>query len=162
MKNYIVTCALILLFSMVFVFNFDMNMHRHEINKLKFSCNELSITGSLFIDESGFSNGLIIFNQMESLKAIHHQVKALLKLDDNLIPLSNSYWSEQITYNVLFYDDSNTIFPYLYIDPVTLYTKTFSAPTVVVRVNAGIPRYRLNFLNLEPQIRSSAHVWNSR
>jgi len=84
-----------------------------------------------------------------------------LKLSLELFPGTNSYFTQQIQYDIRFFDDSNTNFPYLYEDLINRFTLTISNPTVVIIVNAGKSRYKL--IDNPPDVISiAAHEWKGR
>jgi hypothetical protein len=163
MKPFIIGVAALLLSLIFYLFLHDFNMNRQAFEDLKVVCEEASVAGALFIDQEEYSEGRIVFNQAESIKAIEAVIKTMLRLDDNMMPTPESYWQEQVTYRTYFYDDSNTVYPYLFVDPETGYTHLIKSPYVVVTINAGEGRYTLPFLRTGlDNIRSSGHTWEDR
>ena len=105
----------------------------------------------------------MIFNKTESIKAIEEVIKVHLNLDDNFMPLHNSYWTEKVTYKAYFYDDNNCTYPYLFTDDITGFSYVIRNPTVVVTINAGKARYSLSFIKSNSDnIRIAAHTWEGR
>src|SRR5665648_149469 len=102
MKPIIVGVSIILLCCYVFIFWYDLGEARAKNYELKYVAGEVSVSASLFISDEEFSNGKKVFNQVEGNKAIKHQLKNLLKLDESLNPLPNSYWQDTITYRVYY------------------------------------------------------------
>ena len=163
MKPFIVGLAIILLYTTLYVFDVDYRDNRYFLKDLKYVCEEVSISGALFLETEEYKEGRIIFNQSEAIAAIENQMKILLKLDDEFNPLPGSYWTDKITYDVYFLDDSNTIFPTTFVDPDTNYTAAITMPTVVVTINAGDGRSMLSSLNsTTDNIRSASHTWEGR
>lgn len=141
----------------------DYRLNNYYFKELKYICEEASASGSLFLNNSEYSNGRIVFNQTECDKAIRAQIINLLRLDDSMIPKSNSYWTDTIKYKVYYFDDSNTSYPYLFKDDDTFFTQVITDPTVIVTINAGKARYRIPlFKNTENFIRSAAHELKER
>lgn len=161
MKPLIVGLALAILYTSFMIYQQDNNQFIRALEDLKYVADECSDSASLFYNTSQFGKGKKTFNQIEGKKAIKDILKKNLNLDDTLTPLPGGYWTETIEYDVYFFDDSNTTFPYLFTDPKTSYSKTLTEPTVIVTVNAGKPRFRLSFLNPSDAIRSSAYEYES-
>lgn len=163
MKAFIVGAAALILSMFFYSFNNDFNFNKHANNELRFVCEEASVAGTLFQQKDQYSMGKIIFNQEESIKAIEAVIVSMLKLDENLNPTYESYWQERIRYKAYFYDDNNTTYPYLFIDPDTDFVCLIKEPTVIVTINAGKARYSLQFLKNGPNnIRSAAHTLEGR
>lgn len=163
MKVWIFGFICILLLLMYNVFHQDYGLNERHLQDLKVVCEEASVAGALFVDQTEFKDGRIVFNQQESIKAIEAQIQAMLKLSASLSPTSSSYWIDQIKYQAYFFDDSNTTYPHSFTDTDTGYTTLIKQPTVVVTINAGKARYRLPaFKNANDNIRSSSHVWEGR
>ena len=163
MKPFIIGVATLLFSIMVYSFTHDFMQNKYYYKDLKYVCEESSIAGSLFINTNDYRDGRIVFNQSEALKAIDEQIKGMIRLDNSLQPLINSYWVDKIIYKTYFLDDSNTTYPYTFIDPDTNFTKSVVGPTIVVTINAGKARYNLPlFKNNANNIRSSAHTWEGR
>ena len=163
MKPLFITVSTVLLCVFVMVAVQDMKQNEIQNYKLRYVTEELSVTGTLFFDRYEYSQGRKVFNQVESLEAMEHQIKDLLRLDDDLNPFNDSYWTERVSYEVYFFDDSNTVYPYLFTDDDTLFTFVVTQPACIVTVNAGKGRYRIPmFQNSGDNIRSAAHEWKSR
>lgn len=163
MKTFIIGIAILILSIMIFSFQHDSNLNRHFLNELKVSCEEASVAGALFVDETEYSEGHIVFNQVESIRAIEAVIKETLYLNDDFTPKAESYWTQQVSYTAYFYDDNNTTYPELFTDSDTGFTYVVKAPTVIVTINAGSAPYHLDFLkNLGTNVRSAAHTWDGR
>lgn len=106
MKVFIVTVAVVILYSFIVVFAQDYRQAQRVSYRLKYACEELSSTGASFYDQEKFGEGYTVFNTEEGIKAIKDQLTNLLSIDSNLAPVSNSYWSKNMEYMVYFYDDS--------------------------------------------------------
>lgn len=164
MKPFLMGVAT-LIFSLTFyLFIHDYNENKLANNELRIVCEEASVAGSLFIDLEEYSEGRIVFNQGQGDKAIRDIIIKSLKLDESLSPKVNSYWRDPIKYEVYYFDDSNTNFPY-YSFKDELIEKDIEIiikePQVIVTINAGNGRYTLPFLrNLSDNIRSSSHSWS--
>ena len=178
MKIFIITVAVIILYSFTVVFTQDYRQTQRNSYRLKYVCEELSCTGASFFDREEYSEGYTIFNTDEGINAIKDQLTSLLSVDSSMTPVPNSYWSKNMQYKVYFYDDSGICKVYtngnsereeaftygdLHKDDWTPYNTVISDPTVVVTINAGPGRFRLKFLDLLPDIiRSSSHEWEER
>lgn len=136
-------------------------MHQEQMLRLKDVCQEAGAAGAQYFDKYQFSNGKFVFNQLEGTKAAEEIIKYNLKLDNNFVPLPNTYWQDKVTYKITFLDDSNTIYPFLYTDPSGMLTHAITTPTVVVSINAGKTRYR-TISNPPSAFRVSAHSWETR
>lgn len=178
MKIFIITVAVVILYSFTIVFGQDYRQAQVNSYRLKYVCEELSATGASFFDREKYSEGYTIFKTEEGINAIKDQLTSLLSVDGSMTPVANSYWSKNIEYKVYFYDDSGICKVYtngnpdreeafsygdLHKDDWTSYNIVISDPTVVVTINAGPPRFRLKFLDPLPDIiRSSSHEWEDR
>ncbi len=178
MKVFIVTVAVVILYSFIVVFALDYRQAQINSYRLKYACEELSSTGASFYDQEKFGEGYTVFNTEEGINAIKEQMVSLLSIDSDLTPLDNSYWSKKMEYKVYFYDDSGICKVYtngspdkeesfsygqLHKDDWTSYAAVISDPTVVVTINSGPGRFRLKILDPLPDtIRSSSHEWEAK
>jgi hypothetical protein len=178
MKIFIITVAVVIVYSFTMVFAQDYRQAQRNSYRLKYVCEELSATGAAFYDLEDYSEGYTIFNTEEGIKAIKDQLINLLSVDSSLTPIDNSYWLEPIKYKVYFYDDSGVCKVYsngsferekafmygsTHEDDLTAYNTVIFDPTVVVSINAGSARFRVKFLDVIPDIiRSSSHEWEGR
>lgn len=163
MKPLITGLALIIVFSIFAVFQNDNNTYLRQLEYIKYTADECAATANLYYISKDYHNGKKVFNRDECEKAIRDIIVTNLSLNDDLSPLSQSYWTDKITYNVYYYDDSNTIYPFLFTDSLTGYMSSINKPTVIVTITAGRPRFRLNFLqelNIIA-IRSSAYEYQN-
>jgi len=177
-KVFIITIAVVILYSFTVVFTQDYRQAQRNSYRLKYVCEELSATGASFFDREEYSEGYTVFDAGEGIKAIGDQLTNLLSVDSSMTPVANSYWSKNIEHRVYFYDDSGICRVYtngspereeafnygdLHRDDWTSYNTVISDPTVVVTINAGPGRFRLKFLDPLPDIiRSSSHEWEER
>ena len=161
MKQFIIAWALLILFAISMIFYEDNNINQEQLYKVKYVAEEAAAASAQFVDEAAFSEGKLIFNKDEGTKAAEYYIKKNLNLDNNFIPLSNSYWSSKVNYSITYFDSTNTVFPVLYQDPSGLLTKTIASPTVVVRIDPGKGRYR-KFSNPIDIPRVAAHAWVER
>lgn len=162
MKEFLIGFAVTIVYTIIMVFSQDYSLAQQQYFKLKYVCEEVSASASLFYVKSEYANGRKVFNQAEGREIIENQIQTLLQLDDNFNPLANSYFTERVTYEAYFFDDSNTTYPEVFTDPDTGYTRTIGDPTVIVTINAGEPRYRLTFIDAPDMVISSSHEWKSR
>jgi len=177
-KIFIITVAVVILYSFTVVFTQDYRQAQRNSYRLKYVCEELSAAGASFFDREEYSEGYTIFDTEEGIRAIGDQLTSLLSVESSMTPAANSYWSKNMQYKVYFYDDSGIckiytngslekeeVFAYgdLHKDDWTPYDTVISDPTVVVTINAGPGRFRLKFLDPLPDIiRSSSHEWEGR
>lgn len=163
MKPLIIGAAALVLALFCFSFNHDIGLNRHALVDLRTVCEEASVAGTLFYYKDQYATGKIVFNLEESRKAIEAVIISMLELDEELNPVQGSYWHDKVSYKAYFHDDSNTVYPYLFVDPDTGYTHLIKSPTVVVTINAGKARYSLQFFKNGPDnMRSASHTWEGR
>jgi hypothetical protein len=178
MKIFIITVAVVIVYSFTMVFAQDYRQAQRNSYRLKYVCEELSASGAAFYNLEDYSEGYTIFNTEEGIGAIKDQLINLLSVDGSLTPIDNSYWLEPIKYKVYFYDDSGVCKVYsngsfereetftygsTHEDDWTSYNTVISYPTVVVSINAGPAMFRVKFLDSIPDIiRSSSHEWEVR
>lgn len=158
MKSFIITIALVILFNIFCVYQFDTDIYRRQLEWLKVVAEECADSAALYYDLEAYSHGKIVYNEEEGIKAIEYILKDLLKLDDNFIPYSG-YWQDKIEYDVYFIDEENYSFPYEFRDNRTGYTMYLFEPTVIVTIDAGRGRMRLPFVSASRSIRSSAYEY---
>ena len=162
MKELLIGLAVTIVYTIIMVFSQDYSLAQQQYFKLKYVCEEVSASASLFYERSEYAVGRKIFDQVEGREVIDNQIQTLLRLDDSFNPLPNSYYTDRVSYEAYFFDDSNTIYPEVFTDPDTFYTRTIGDPTVIVTINAGEPRYRLTFIDAPDMVLSSSHEWMSR
>ena len=163
MKQFLLGCAAFLLALLFYSFQHDLNLNQQYLKDLKEVCVEASAAAALFVERSEYGQGRVVFNREEGEKAIRAVIKVMLDLDDSLYPLYGSYWQERIAYRIYFLDDSNTVYPLVFVDPETGYSEVIRKPTVVVTVSAGRAWYSLDFLKNQGGInrRSASHAWEA-
>lgn len=162
MKPFLFTLAMLILFSIFLTYQVDNNTYIRQLENLKQVADESSSSAGLFYDEKLYSKGITIYNQAEGKKIIKHIIETNLYLDSNMAPSPRSYWKQQIQYKVIFLDNSNTVFPYMYNDGRNKFTKLITKPTVIVEINASKPPFRLSFLKPKEAIRLSAYEYLDR
>lgn len=162
MKPFIIGLALFFV-SMVFtIFQQDYNIHQEQTYNVKFTALEAANAASQYIMVDSYKEGKLVFNQIEGTKAAEEIIKSQLKLDENMMPLTGSYWQEQVKYSLEFFDDANAVFPFLYNSKQVPFSLTITNPTVVITIDAGQPRYRVKYSNLSDVTRIAAQEWKGR
>lgn len=174
MKPLLAGIAIIIILLFMLVFQIDNYNCRLQTDFLKYCADEASNSASLMYDEIEYNRGNKIFTEEEGIKSIEKIIKYYLKTDDNLVPLSNSYWKDKITYTAYFFDDDlecrvykdgiydssfNFTYPYLYTDEDLNYNKSIGTANVIVTINAGRGTYSLIFLNDPIIVRSSGYEY---
>ena len=180
MKSFLMGIASFLFAMSFFLFLHDYNLNKYYLDELKFACEEASVAGCLFIDWEQYGEGKIVFNYDQSNKAIKFVISSMLKLGrDNMMPENHPYWKDEIEVKVTYYDesdiDSENVNICYEIDESTglhiaikrcgkgLDESTgldIKEPSIIVEINAGKPNYRLKYLNINDNIRSSGHAWH--
>lgn len=161
MKSLIIGIAIFFISMTFTVFQQDYNLHQQHLYNLKFTAQEASAAAAQYIVNDYYKEGMLVFNQSEGTKAAEYIIQKQLKVDENLLPLAGSYWRNQVNYQLEFFDDSNSTFPFLYTHYTNSFTLTIREPTVIVTIDAGKPRYRI-FTDLPNSIRVAAHEWKGR
>lgn len=161
MKSYIIGVALFFVFMIFTTYQYDYNMHQEQVYSLKFVAEEVVAGAAQYFLIDQYINGYLVFNKEQGILAVEYILQKNLKLNSDLFPGTNSYWVQQIQYDIKFFDDSNTNFPYLYEDIINSFTLTITNPTVVLTINAGKPRYKL-IDNPPDVICIAAHEWKER
>ncbi len=178
MKVFIITLAVIVLYTFTIIFTQDYRQAQRNSYRVKYVCEELSASAATFYDREKYSEGYTVFDTIQGMRAIEDQLTNLLSVDGNRIPTSGSYWTGTLHYMVYFYDDSLVLkvytdglltstnsfsYPYSHTDEWTSYNTIITCPTIVVTINAGVGRFRLKlFDNSFDLIRSASHVWEDR
>ncbi len=178
MKVFIITLAVIVLYTFTIVFTQDYRQAQRNSYRVKYVCEELSASAATFYDKEQYSEGYTVFDTDQGMRAIEDQLTSLLSVDGGGNPISGSYWSDALHYKVYFYDDllerkeytdgnltgtDSFSYPYSHNDSWTGYNTIITCPTVIVTINAGVGKFRLNFLDSLPNvIRSASHVWEDR
>ncbi|QSX05475.1 hypothetical protein JYG23_12430 [Sedimentibacter sp. zth1] len=174
MKAFIVGIALIILMTLMLVFQSDNYNCRLETENLKYCCEEASDSASLCYTEIHDKKGYKIYDEQEGIRVIERTIKNYLKTNENLEPIPKSYWTEKINYTAYFFDDDKTCsiyrngakikesvfnYPFLFTDEELQYKKSISSPNVIVTINAGKSKYRLSFIKPKDIIRSSGYEY---
>ena len=168
MKSFLMGIASFLFAMSFFLFLHDYNLNKYYLDELKFVCEEASVAGSSFIDWEEYGEGKIVFNYDQSNKAIKFVISSMLKLGrDNMMPENHPYWKDEIEVKVTYYDESdidseNVNICYKKDERTGLYIAKKGCdeePSIIVEINAGKPNYRLKYLNINDNIRSSGHAW---
>lgn len=161
MKILLWTFAIVLIMTFVVVYQDDYNqLYRENIN-LKFYSQEAAAAAAQYFVVEEYSEGRMVFNREEAVRAAEYVLQQNLKLNEDFVPLHNSYWKEAVHYDIEFFDEGNTFFPYLYEHPSEYFILLMTAPTVVVTVDAGRPAFRL-FEDIPRMLRVGAHTWQQR
>lgn len=161
MKHFIVGWAIVLLCLNAMIYRQDSHMFQRQLIKLKFVCEEAAAAGAQYYVKTEYKNGYFVFNKEEGTKAAEYIIKTQLKLNNELMPLVDSYWRDKVTYTITFYDDSNIVYPYLYTHSSGALAHVVTSPTVIVSINAGKARYR-QMISPPTAIRVAAHAWKGR
>lgn len=161
MKILIWAFPIVVLMTLVLVFQEDFNQLHRQTMKLKFHTQEAAAAAAQFFDLNDYGQGKLVFNQEEAVRAAEYVLQHNLILDEDFSPRTDSYWQEVVRYEIEFYDESNTNFPYLYEHASTYFTLLLTAPTVIVTVDAGTPQLRL-WNDSRGIMRTGAHTWQQR
>ena len=178
MKVFIITLAVIVLYTFTIIFTQDYRQAQRNSYRVKYACEELSATAATFYDREQYSEGYTVFDTGQGIRSMEDQLTNLLSVDDSGNPIPGSYWSDALHYRVYFYDDllerkeytdgsltgtGSFSYPYSHNDEWTGYNTIITCPTVIVTINAGIGKFRLNFLDSLPNmVRSASHEWEDR
>jgi len=177
-KVFITTLAVIMLYTFTIIFTQDYRQAQRNSYRVKYACEELSASAATFYDREQYSEGYTVFDTDQGIRAIEDQLTNLISVDDSRCPISGSYWTDTLHYKVYFYDDSlerkeytdgilngmdSFSYPYSHNDSWTAYNTIITCPTVIVTINAGVGKFRMDFLdNLPDVIRSGSHEWEDR
>lgn len=162
MKGYIIGSFVLVIMLFSNVFQSDHNNRLLAEEYVKETANTAANAAALYYEADEYGKGKIVYNQAEGDKAVQHVVRSFLKLDDGLNPLDDSYCTEQVVITTQYFDDSNTVFPYMYNDTEIGFSRLIVDPQVVVKINIGKPRYRLKFIVADNLVRSSAFKYFER
>jgi hypothetical protein len=158
MKVFIIWMMLLIPDFMFLVYEDQYNRAERHMIQLKYIAEEAAAAAAQYHSKVEYSNGKMVFNQAEAIKATEFVIKTDLNLDNNFVPMAGSYWTDKVTYTINFYDDSNTTYPYLYTHNSSLFTLAIGDPTIIITINVGKPRYSIVTppANL---FRTAAHEW---
>lgn len=179
MKPLLVGLAAMILYTLFLVFQADNNLYLLKVNEVKATADDCSAAASLYYDINEFNKGKKIYNQSEGNKVIKYLIKNNLCVNDELKPIENTYWQDTLDYYVAYIDDSEYITRYhnqkmirkspfkygdLYQDDTANYNKVITEPMIIVTIDAGQGRFRLNLLNNDhiQAIRSSGYEYVDR
>ncbi len=160
MKSYIIGFSLFIVFAIFTTFQADYNKHQEQLHLLKYIAEESAAAAAQFTLSEHYKNGYLVFNQQEGDLAARRILKENMSLSNNLLPLRNYYWLEQIDYTVEYFDDLNTVYPYFLSKPNIGFEIFIREPTVIVTINAGRPDYSLT-RSVSDVIVVAAHEWKS-
>lgn len=111
----------------------------------------------LFVNNQELANGKIIYDTTLAYNAFVNSLELNTNLSD-LQPTSNTYFNELEVVTFKVFDDSNTTFPYEYVDPTFGHRRTFNGPTIYVIIETYSPR----FFAGEPKLirREASYTYN--
>lgn len=173
MKVFITAAAMIVLWTMFFIYQTDTNKYTRELEHLKHTADECAASAALYYNDEKYGEGIKVYNQAEGNKAILYLMKNNLNLNDDLSP-KNPFFSGTVSYYAYYFDDSGYMysykngeyqgktaiaFGYLFTEPSTGYKKLIAEPCVVVTINEGKANYKLSFLKISDAIRTSAYEY---
>lgn len=162
MKTFLMGAAMVLLFTLFLYFQEDHDRFQRYDFRAKYAAEEAAAAAAQYIQNDQYGEGKLVFNQEEAIKAAEYMLKTHLSLDNQFKPIPGTYWLDQMSYKIEFFDESNTTFPKLYEHESNYFTMVITDPTVVITVNLGRPRYRVVFKNAPPVFRTAAHTWKER
>ena len=143
MKVFIITLAVVVLYTFTIVFTQDYRQAQRNSYRVKYVCEELSATAATFYDREQYAEGYTVFDTGQGIRAIEDQLTKLLSVDHSGNPIPGSYWSDALHYRVYFYDDlferkeytdgsltgtDSFSYPYSHTDEWTLNVKINSIP----------------------------------
>jgi hypothetical protein len=172
MKSFLVTiAALVLMVNIWLVTNDLMTLNRHT-NELKYIAAQASVSGAMFLNNTAYQDGSAVFDDFQVLNAIKDIVIRNMHLNDNMQPLSDSYWKNTVSVNVFIFDDLacreykdgvfvnqyDFTFPYLFTDVDSAFSQAIATPTVCVVIDAGERPIGGGMMKFSPSVRrSGAH-----
>jgi len=171
-KALFVGCAFLILFSLFNVYQLEQDRFIRAQEQVKILCDDASVAGALFLDDTAYSKGLNVFDQSLSEPVIKNLITHNMRLDSNLIPLGDSFWVSEIEYWTYYFDDNNIVYVYrngklikqevfvkgtIFTEPLTDYMKIIKEPTVITTIKVEYPSRQLEFLNWPYIVRSSAY-----
>ncbi|WP_240416482.1 hypothetical protein [Paenibacillus periandrae] len=160
MKIFILWMSLFLLNMTFLNIQDEYNRAERQYIKLKYIAEEAAAAATQYHDSIAYSNGSMVFNQSEGIKAAEYVIRKGLNLDNNFIPMPGSYWIDKVTYNIQFFDDSNSSYPILYNHSSGYFSMAIGDPSVVITIMVGKPRYSI--VTPPRLFRTAAHEWKER
>lgn len=160
MKWFMVGGVMFVLCTMFMVFQDEHNRAIRYLEKGKFDAEEVAAAAAQYVVPAEYAKGNIVFNRSEAIRAAEFILKSRLRLDTNFVPIQ-TYWTDRIDYDIEFFDESNTAFPYLYEHDTSYFSLLLTGPTVIVTIHFGKARYSL----YDPGgalFRTAAHEWKER
>lgn len=161
MMKFLIGVLLIFISAWFTAYQDQYNRYERYMLKAKFDAEEVAAAAAQYFMPIEYSEGKYVFNQQEGIKAAEYILKKRLELDNAFKPSLNTYWTDTITYKIEFFDDSNTIYPYLYTHESSYFTEVITNPTVVVTINLGKPRFS-TISNPTEVFRTAAHTFRER
>ncbi len=142
---------LILIFALVSVIQWNLDSDKTATRQIKNTLELAVHDASLALDESQLSQGYIVFDQVQARTNFEESLKYHLKLDNNLIPISNSFYQHEIKIKHLEYIDDRTVdpsnppqlvsFPYVYQNSKYDIVDVLDGPSVIAVLETRSPRY---------------------
>lgn len=164
MKWFIVGTALFMISLRFLFFQTESDRNLIESEAVKFTAQEAASAAAQYFIDTEYAEGRYIFNQEEGIKAAEYVIKTDLELDNNFMPTKYSYWRDQVSYTIEFFDEQTigntagcTEFPCLYIHDTTDFSLAIAHPTVIITINTGRARY--TFMTEPTVYRTGAHEW---
>lgn len=174
MKIYILTAAMVLLFSIFTVFQMDNNNYLLFQERLKTVANDAADSAALFYDEGKFSDGIKVFDKASGNAVILKVLTDSLPVDASMNVEENKYVEGQIGYKTYYFDGTgyfttyddgvlssvtSITYPYNFEEESTNYAVSIEEPTVIVTIDAGTFDYSLPVLTDPEAIRTSGYEY---
>jgi len=141
----------ILLFALITVLQWNLDSDKTATRQLK-NALELAVhDASLALDETQLSQGYIVFDQAQAELNFRQSLSYNLKLNNDLTPVSGSFYKQPFKIDLLQYFDDKTpdpnnpsktiSFPYVYSNAKYDVLEVLNGPCVVAVVETKSPRY---------------------
>lgn len=169
MKSFLMTIGSLILMLTIWYFSSCFSSFNQHNEKLRFVAEEAAIAGTLYEKVDEFSQGVTIFNDVESLAAVKDVVCRNMDLDSSMDPRSGSYWTNTVSITAYILDDQSCrvykdgvlineitfAYPYLLTVEDTGYSHAIARPAVCVSIDAGNRLIGGGFLRVDPHMRRS-------
>ena len=160
------------------VFQVDSNAFMVAQEDLKYQADDMAATAVLFFEPDAYGDGYKIFDDATANAKVEDHLAKNMNLVNDVV--EKGYFSgNTVSYKIYYFDDSGQVRTYIdgslhateaftygtmFEEELTGYKKLIVRPTAVVTINAGPPKYRLDFLQAIAKnvIQTSAYEYVGR
>lgn len=139
--NKLLLFILLVAFCMsLFALQADEELAMHQYFDLKHGVNRAAHAGAQAVDKEQLAEGKVNLDAAEARETALRYLRVNLRLDEQLVPLPDTFLQGQVSVLALDVIGSEHTFPYRYEQPAYEYSVTLNRPGVVMIIGIRYPR----------------------